>query len=914
MAIPTITEYAGEIPDRRTQGAEDFTAAAITWTDYQASNLIPDINATVFSMNEVSAQVSADADLAQSSAEAAQAAGNYQGVWTVSATVLKGQTWSYDNYLWISNIDGAGQPQENANWQLMSAARAVKTQTSQSVQGFIDSFALKIFQSPTDGLTEINTRTLLGGEVYEVRKVSDDSLATIYSDAAGTTEIVQNGTSNVSSSAGAVEFYITDGDYYITVSSNSTYFNTFRESAVSVGNYNALDGSKTQANDIYNALLSGITFKIPNKITSLSEVFAKWHAGEKFPVCFFGDSTTDGATTTTDGTTLATIWNRDKMVGGNVPDNFNDDHDDSEVPNAYANVLQRLARLYTGNSTLRTYNAGYRGQQMFNGWATTNVYNAVYGNAAYADTKVIFINFGLNDVNAAAGDLSNLEIKTKNYLEALVLDAYARGVQPVIATTVVSSYATSPYPNGDVISVIDGAKKLVAEKYGLELIDLAKAQLDYTYYNGQSENYWTISDDSLHLNDRGNLLQAQYLLKELAGQMILNIRSGDNYIDLTHPAMRLKGNDGTSLSKNFGLSRGMNQRYRTLTVTDAYYTALAGGVAFDLWVWNDTPSCGAIYCKFLDENINGTNISDYSLAPKIDVSSNFGTANDTYATTKSMLDPNLVGGQTGGGRAVVESYLTNLKYGLNRITMPIPTGVDTSFLVGTGIAQIGYMKFETDNIENKYPTITFGDSAITDENYKEFSGLLGTTMTKSGVDNVKFKSYSNENRFSLVSDGDYVEFKINADWEANTGVVLCYNTYDNRLSSTPIEDKQRSITAGSYLSLDAAGISLRVRLFGASGVESININPFVGGDDAFASYVGKDLVLKMTRVNEKTFRFDAFDGNYTQIGTGQVTGTTTQDYVLVRNCQSGYVGGLTSGSASINATKVNSMSYRARNI
>lgn len=65
--------------------------------------------------------------------------------------------------------------------------------------------ALKIFQSPTDdGLTEIQTRTVGAGEVYEVRKTSDGEFATIYSDAAGTSEIVQDGTINVSDSAGVV--------------------------------------------------------------------------------------------------------------------------------------------------------------------------------------------------------------------------------------------------------------------------------------------------------------------------------------------------------------------------------------------------------------------------------------------------------------------------------------------------------------------------------------------------------------------------------------------------------------------------------------------------------------------------------------------------------------------------------------
>ncbi|AKN44337.1 hypothetical protein [Pseudoalteromonas phage Pq0] len=110
-------------------------------------------------------------------------------------------------------------------------ASFISTKTDESVQDFVDSFALKIFQSPTDGgLTEIQTRTVDAGEVYEVRKTSDDSLATIYSDAAGTTEILQDGTDNKSGSDGVVEFYISNGDYYIDYNSVSSGFSASHNS------------------------------------------------------------------------------------------------------------------------------------------------------------------------------------------------------------------------------------------------------------------------------------------------------------------------------------------------------------------------------------------------------------------------------------------------------------------------------------------------------------------------------------------------------------------------------------------------------------------------------------------------------------------------------------------------------------
>ncbi len=140
-------------------------------------------------------------------------------------------------------------------------ASALNTNTTESTQDFIDSFALKTFQSPTDGLTEINTRTLSGGEVYEVREVSDDSLATIYSDVAGTTEIVQNGTDNVSGSDGVVEFYIDNGGYYIEVGSvksnfNANYNREIKSTEV-FANLKLQAGSKVKTKQYSEAILGG---------------------------------------------------------------------------------------------------------------------------------------------------------------------------------------------------------------------------------------------------------------------------------------------------------------------------------------------------------------------------------------------------------------------------------------------------------------------------------------------------------------------------------------------------------------------------------------------------------------------------------------------------------------------------------
>ncbi|ASU03298.1 hypothetical protein [Pseudoalteromonas phage J2-1] len=138
---------------------------------------------------------------------------------------------------WYNNLEGFlqgllleagitpdGQVDNANSSQLVEAVKGI------SREGLVG----KIFQSPTDGgLTEIQTRTVNANEVYEVRKTSDNSLATIYSDAAGAagaTEILQNGVDNVSDSAGVVEFYIADGDYYVEINTVSANFNVITPS------------------------------------------------------------------------------------------------------------------------------------------------------------------------------------------------------------------------------------------------------------------------------------------------------------------------------------------------------------------------------------------------------------------------------------------------------------------------------------------------------------------------------------------------------------------------------------------------------------------------------------------------------------------------------------------------------------
>ena len=168
-----------------------------------------------------------------------------------------GNYWAYSdvNALPVTVPAGTIPTEGEYSQRTWNSASAVLTNTGDTVQSFVDSFALKIFQSPTDaGLTEIQTRTVDAGEVYEVRNTSDNSLATIYSDAAGTTEIVQNGTANVSGNDGVVEFYISSGEYYIEASGMPiSYFETLNyNNASNVINIKDLLSSETYDDKFYN--------------------------------------------------------------------------------------------------------------------------------------------------------------------------------------------------------------------------------------------------------------------------------------------------------------------------------------------------------------------------------------------------------------------------------------------------------------------------------------------------------------------------------------------------------------------------------------------------------------------------------------------------------------------------------------
>lgn len=183
---------------------------------------------------------------------------------------VNGNPWVYNGALPFTVSAGTTPTSPTYTQVVYGNAAQVSTNTSDTTQSFIDSFALKIFQSPTDGgLTEIQTRTVNANAAYEVRKTSDDSLATIYSDAAGTTEIVQNGTDNKSGSDGVVEFYIADGDYYVEVGGVDGFFRVNKEEVISVNSISDFPAKSNLNNQSFVTLADGKYWYITESVNGL---------------------------------------------------------------------------------------------------------------------------------------------------------------------------------------------------------------------------------------------------------------------------------------------------------------------------------------------------------------------------------------------------------------------------------------------------------------------------------------------------------------------------------------------------------------------------------------------------------------------------------------------------------------------
>ncbi|WP_438454522.1 SGNH/GDSL hydrolase family protein [Vibrio alginolyticus] len=647
----------------------------------------------------------------------------------------------------------------------------------------------------------------------------------------------------------------------------------------------------------------GVKFTKPSRLTSLQGQAARWAAGQKAPVCFFGDSTTDGRVTTLDGENLATIWNINRLVNGDVPDDLVYDHDDTEVPNAYPNVLQRILREFHANNLVRVYNAGYRGKQAQDGWAVDNVHNAVYGNATYSDVEWMGIMFGLNDSYKENAEL--LERRTYIENQALILDAFARGVQPALMSCPPSNNTaeTGDYGNnGEVSELIDQVKRRLSHEYGIEFIDINRAIKHWIYTNGDKVCFASASSDGLHLNDIGHLKKAEFLFKTAQRENVPTLNEDRHCFDVVHSAVRytLSRNDISSADP----MRGANKLYQNGVIESNDIDKVLGKNVIDLWVWNERRDHSLIYRAYKDARMS-FHLANREDLPRFVIEAQLFTSNDYHKETIfDDVSPECIG-TTGGGRSDFPCFLGKLRYGLNRIRLVMPATAKNLFDSGaiTGYLTVGWLDFIADRQENRLPVMhhNYGFSYMDKAHWRDVVAGRGrvihppvdTGTPKNYVRNIVSPSLHGFNTYSLKKPGDTVEFRFQANFPSGTGVVLSWNKIDDSAGYPPEYDKDILFSsAGVFFFYLNTSPTPYVRFAFLSPVNG-GTPPLLETGVDISEVQDKTLLIKMQLLQDYTLKVTMLRADLSQLYEGLIT-----DPAVVGEIATGYCGGSFSNGSS----------------
>ena len=257
-----------------------------------------------------------------------------------------------------------------------------------------------------------------------------------------------------------------------------------------------------------------------NPRTRLVDVLNRWMKGEKCPIGFQGDSTTDGVSTT--GWAVENSHpNQDEAKGGAGARG----EVDYVCELAYPKQLENLLRAELNNQNLKIYNIGYYGSSLINNLSQLeNIYDGVY-----SDVVMVGITLSIND-RGGYKTPSEFYEGVKAHLIQYVNFFLNKGITPFMVTQqIVTQLGTNPNQPGTNVGIDDAgiydtmyqdyiqilsnkAKQEVAKEFDLEYIDmnsfgrLLLTSSDYKYDQ---------ITESLHFKDLGHKLEAGFLFSEL---------------------------------------------------------------------------------------------------------------------------------------------------------------------------------------------------------------------------------------------------------------------------------------------------------------------------------------------------------------------------------------------------------------
>lgn len=323
---------------------------------------------------------------------------------------------------------------------------------------------------------------------------------------------------------------------------------------------------------VFSVEYKSVEERLPKaRLYSLQDAFLAWMNGDKFPVAFAGDSTTDGYGTT-----------------GHIDNTLGTDHIDTY---AYPYLLQTKLREECNNNTLRIYNAGFTGKQI--GYIIDN-FEAEFGTGTpYEDTKMIGISFGINDRVDTAAEYGTF---VNNIIKLCDL-CYSHDMQPFMLTcqcTCESAEGVTPNRSEwENISYANKAKYEVAELLGLELIDIADATAHFIQYSNKPLGQ--IMNDLCHFGDGGHEFESGFIFSEIIPRTITagwNMNLGFTSAGIKSDVVYADGNN-TRLSILSTPQNGF--KTKIASVTSLFTNDI---VLLDAWIYIDgeRPLTLTAYC------------------------------------------------------------------------------------------------------------------------------------------------------------------------------------------------------------------------------------------------------------------------------------------------------------------------------
>lgn len=577
---------------------------------------------------------------------------------------------------------------------------------------------------------------------------------------------------------------------------------------------------------------------------------AKMWAGQTVKIGCFGDSTIDGNNTTG--------WTANPTSGGAPVGNT--DHN-TNAPNAWPAKLQAYLREMFNNNNIVTFNAGYSGQRMDNGWAFNNYEAAMVDNPYYGVPDMCFIAFGLNDIVSAGSQITNHINETVKLMFRMV----SEGTIPVILTCD-AEFRNGQFGDGrdhkEARRELDAAKKALASKYGVLVIDIGDVLKQWIQNNNDGYNWPKEQSDGLHFSDDGHSLKAQYL----AAQMFIDtvrFNGGVREIHTWSSESAYVGNYQSyfKLSNN---SQGGNIFYSSSAPADTDMVTI--------WVWNTCRNAYLIYQGIENEGI--TDIVPYTVAPKVVVKEMF--VGD--ASTKAIISVGFK--NTSGYQRSDEQFIhSRLKYGLSKVTYR--SGDATTMFYGS------------------FKIVDAG-SKLTSSNVLKDTGVISKLFS---VDTgAQFILPNRGNDLCNVVGGfagDRVSISFDVSCARNTGVIL--------LSGQGYDPSQAAVDNNQQLSLLLHRNSGDGLLLYTLQTDNIGNAAFIQLAALSLGWVANDKVgrveLYLSGTNQVIEVYDAFQG-------GSVLLTATLPYNTTVSRWSGYVGGLyafTTGAPSPQLATINRM-------